>query len=184
MSTVADTRPMGGGITPRNHALREAAPNWLRRHSTSGDPKRICRTPAKRDTRAYFELFRRFSAGGKKVQLPRPTLWSPTDLTSVPYLIRHIILTIQNPVSNPRMMRNHDASQHLWLRTVPDGQDPRCPCVSSGFLNPHHARVPHPMSGIWTTRPHVPDNGLLTSFRCSQPMGGCCDVTTGRQCSR
>ncbi|GFT35247.1 uncharacterized protein NPIL_138221 [Nephila pilipes] len=30
MSTVADARPMGGGITQRNHAFSKAAPNWLR----------------------------------------------------------------------------------------------------------------------------------------------------------
>ncbi|GBL72367.1 hypothetical protein AVEN_115303-1 [Araneus ventricosus] len=30
MSTVADIRPMEGGIIQRNHALSKAVPNWLR----------------------------------------------------------------------------------------------------------------------------------------------------------
>ncbi|GIX68404.1 homeobox protein MSX-2 [Caerostris darwini] len=112
------------------------------------------------------ELISNFSVAsllaGKKSNSPRPTLWSPTDL---------YIGSLPDPAHYPHHpesgLKSQDGCEAMMPVSISGSElylmDRILDVHAShpGFLNPHHARVPHPMSGIWTTRPHVPGQRTL-----------------------
>ncbi|GFR17372.1 homeobox protein MSX-1 [Trichonephila clavata] len=106
------------------------------------------------------ELISNFSVAsllaGTKSNSPRPTLWSPTDLYigSLPdsaHFPPHPESNLKSQDGCETMMPVSISGSELYLMDRILDVHPTHP----SFLNPHHSRIPHPMSSVWTARTHV-----------------------------
>ncbi|GBL72368.1 Homeobox protein MSX-2 [Araneus ventricosus] len=106
------------------------------------------------------ELISNFSVAsllaGTKSNSPKPTLWSPTDLyigslSDPSHFQSHPETNLKSQDGCETMMPVSISGSELYLMDrILDVH-----ASHPGYLNPHHSRLPHPMSGVWTTRTHV-----------------------------
>ncbi|KAG8184481.1 hypothetical protein JTE90_002328 [Oedothorax gibbosus] len=96
------------------------------------------------------ELISTFSVAsllaGTKSHSPRPTLWSPSDFY-MPDPHHRLESSLSPGLKSPDICV--PVSEMYLMDRILDGSHP-------GYLGPHHARIPHPLPGVWASgRAHL-----------------------------